>query len=73
MLIDKQECELAAFIEEDFGGLLDEDEFVDRCRQLFEDIAGFECLSDKQIRLFTSRIWSHYVERRNKVCNTKKS
>lgn len=73
MLTDEQESDLASFIEDDFGEKLTQDEFIDCCLQLFEDIAGFECLTDNQIQSVTTRIWSRYVERRNQVCNTEKS
>ena len=62
MLTELQEIKLGKIIFEEFGGNLSQDDFIDCCLQLFEDIAGLECLDDKQIQYITTRIWRHYVK-----------
>lgn len=60
MLTAKQENDLVEIIAEEFGNNLDRDEFIECCLQLFEDIAGFECLDDSVIRFITIRLWRLY-------------
>lgn len=62
MLTTEQELDLVKFIIEDFGVDLDKDKFVECCLQMFEDISGFECLSDTETRSITNRLWSNYVK-----------
>ena len=62
MLTTEQERDLVNFIIEDFGVDLDKEAFVDCCLQMFEDISGFECLSDTEIRSITNQLWSIYVK-----------
>lgn len=62
MLTMEQQSELVNFIIEDFDVDLDKDEFVDRCLQMFEDISGFECLSESKIRSITNRLWRQYAQ-----------
>lgn len=64
MLSTEQETELVSFIIDDFGYALIEDDFVECCLSMFEDIAGLECLSDSEIRSITNRLWSNYVKHR---------
>ncbi len=63
MLTTEQENDLVQFITEDFGSDLDNDDFVEYCLQMFEDIAGLECLDDHQTETITTRLWRLYVER----------
>jgi hypothetical protein len=60
MLTTQQENDLVEIIAEDFGNDLDRDGFIDRCLQMFEDIAGFECLDDMRIQSITTRLWRIY-------------
>ena len=62
MLTERQEIKLGKIIFEEFGRNLSKDDFIDCCLQLFEDIAGLECLDDIQIQYITTRIWRHYVK-----------
>lgn len=63
MLTTEQENDLVQFITEDFGSDLDHGDFVERCLEMFEDIAGLECLDDHQTETITTRLWRLYVER----------
>lgn len=63
MLSTEQENDLVQFITEDFGSDLDNGDFVECCLQMFEDIAGLECLDDHQTETITTRLWRLYVER----------
>ena len=60
MLTAAQETSLVEMIAEDFGNDFDRDEFIDCCLQMFEDIAGFECLDDMGIQSITTRLWRLY-------------
>lgn len=62
MLTTEQETDLVSFIIEDFGSDLINDDFVECCLQMFEDISVLECLSDSEVRSLTNRLWSIYVK-----------
>lgn len=62
MLTTEQENDLVQFITEDFGSALDHDQFVECCLEMFEDIAGLECLDDDQTKTITTRLWSLYAQ-----------
>ena len=62
MLTTEQENDLVQFITEDFGSDLNHYDFVDCCLQMFEDIAGLECLDDDQTQSIITRLWSLYVQ-----------
>lgn len=62
MLTTEQESDLVQFITEDFGVDLNRDDFVECCLQMFEDIAGLECLDDEQTQSITTRLWRLYVQ-----------
>ena len=62
MLTTEQENDLVQFITEDVGADLDHDDFVECCLQMFEDIAGLECLDDEQTQSITTRLWRLYVQ-----------
>ena len=64
MLLDEElQDRLTQIIREDFGDNLGHDDFVEICLQLFEDIAGLECLDDHLTETITTRLWRLYVER----------
>lgn len=67
MLVAEQEINLVRFIAEDFGNDLDHEEFIDRCLQMFEDIAGLECLNDEQTESVTTRLWRLYDQQRSQI------
>lgn len=60
MLTTEQENNLVEFITEDFGSALNHDQFVECCLQMFEDIAGLECLDDRETTTITTRLWKLY-------------
>ena len=62
MLTVGQERDLVQFIIEDFGSDLDPDDFIEFCLQMFEDIAGLECLDGHQTITIIARLWRLYVE-----------
>lgn len=64
MLSSMQATELIVIIAEDFGCDLDREQFGACCFQLFEDIAGLECLDDEQAMLIINHLWSIYHDQR---------
>lgn len=60
MLTQDQEVSLIEMITEDFGDDLNHAEFAECCLQMFEDIAGFESLSDSEIQPILIRLWRLY-------------
>lgn len=62
MLTIEQESDLVKIIIDEFGNDLDQDEFVECCLQMFEDIAGLECLDDNQTEFIVTRLWRQYVQ-----------
>lgn len=70
MLSADQENNLIKIITEEFGCNLNKFKFSDRCHQLFEDIAGFESLTDSKTQKIINQLWSQYESRRNKTSNT---
>jgi hypothetical protein len=57
--IDQQKT-LVEIISDQFGPQLSFDEFTDQVFMLFEDIAGFEVISDSDSQILTNRLWSYY-------------
>jgi hypothetical protein len=60
MLSADQENNLIQIITEEYGCNLNKFKFSDRCLQLFEDIAGFESLTDLETKNFITLLWSKY-------------
>jgi hypothetical protein len=65
MLTIRQKHTLIEIIVEEFGSDLDQEEFIDCCLLMFEDIAGFECLDDAVAQSITEQLWRQYDERHN--------
>ena len=57
--IDQQET-LVEIISDQFGPCLSFDEFTDQMLLLFEDIPGFEVISDSDSHPIINQLWSHY-------------
>ena len=57
--IDQQET-LVEIISDQFGPRLSFDEFTDQMLLLFEDIPGFEVISDSDSPPLIHQLWSHY-------------
>jgi len=57
--IDQQNL-LDAIISDQFGPCLPFEEFTDRLLLLFEDISGFEMISDSESQSIINQLWSHY-------------
>ncbi len=63
MLSIDQENNLIEIITEEYGCNLNKFKFSDGCLQLFEDIAGFESLSDSKAQSIVNQLWSQYDRR----------
>jgi len=63
MLSTEQQNNLIEIITDEYGLNLNKFKFSDRCLQLFEDIAGFESLTDSQANKIINQLWSRYVRR----------
>jgi hypothetical protein len=57
--IDQQKT-LVEIISDQSGPHLTFDEFTDQVLLLFEDIAGFEVISDSDSQILINRLWSKY-------------
>ena len=60
MLSTDQENNLIEIITDEYGCNLNKFKFSDRCLQLFEDIAGFESLTDSKANKIINQLWSQY-------------
>lgn len=63
MLTNDQENNLIEIITDEYGRNLNKFKFLDRCLQLFEDIAGFESLTDSKTQQIINLLWSKYDRR----------
>ena len=59
--IDQQKT-LVEIISDQFGPHLSFDDFTDQMLMLFEDIAGFEVISDSESKILINQLWSYYHE-----------
>ena len=57
--IDQQKS-LVEIISDQFGPHLKFDEFTDQVLMLFEDISGFEAISDSESKYLINQLWSNY-------------
>jgi hypothetical protein len=57
--IDQQKT-LVEIISDQSGPHLTFDEFTDQVLQLFEDISGFEVISDSESQTIINQLWSKY-------------
>ena len=57
--IDQQKT-LVEIISGQFGPDLSFDEFTDQVLMLFEDISGFEVISDSESQALINQLWSYY-------------
>ena len=57
--IDQQKT-LVEIISDQFGPHLSFDDFTDQMLLLFEDIAGFETISDSESKSIINQLWSYY-------------
>ena len=51
---------LVEIISDQFGPHLSLDEFTDQMLMLFEDISGFEVISDSELQNLINQLWSNY-------------
>ena len=57
--IDQQET-LVEIIRDQSGPYLSFDKFADQVLMLFEDISGFETISDSESQILINQLWSYY-------------
>jgi hypothetical protein len=57
--VDQQES-LVELISVQFGPCLSFEDFTDQVLLLFEDIAGFEMISDSESQTIINQLWSYY-------------
>ena len=57
--IDQQKT-LVEIISDQFGPHLTFDEFTDQVLHLFEDISGFEVITDSESQVLINQLWSYY-------------
>jgi hypothetical protein len=57
--IDQQKT-LVEIISDQFGPDLTFDEFTDEVFMLFEDISGFEVITDSESQILVNQLWSYY-------------
>jgi len=55
-----QQKTLVNFVSDQFGPSLSFDEFTDQVLLLFEDISGFEMISDSESQTIINQLWSYY-------------
>jgi hypothetical protein len=55
-----QQKTLVEIISDQFGPGLTFDVFADQVLLLFEDIAGFEVISDSKSQILINQLWSYY-------------
>jgi hypothetical protein len=51
---------LVNIISDQFGTSLSIEDFADQVSMLFEDISGFEMISDSESRSIINQLWSYY-------------
>jgi len=51
---------LVEIISEQFGPALSFEKFADQMLLLFEDISGFEVISDSESKTIINQLWSYY-------------
>jgi hypothetical protein len=59
LTIDQQKA-LVEIISDQFGPHLTFDEFTDQVFMLFEDISGFEVITDSESKILINQLWSYY-------------
>ena len=57
--IDQQKT-LVEIISDQFGPHLSFDDFADQLLLLFEDISGFEVITDSELQALINQLWSYY-------------
>ena len=57
--LDQQKT-LVEIISDQSGPHLTYDEFTDQVLMLFEDISGFEVISDSESQILINQLWSYY-------------
>ena len=57
--IDQQKT-LVEIISDQSGTHLTFDEFTDQVLMLFEDISGFEAITDSESQILINQLWSYY-------------
>jgi hypothetical protein len=55
-----QQQTLVNIINDQFGPSLSFDDFTDQVLLLFEDISGFEVISDSESHTIINQLWSYY-------------
>jgi len=55
-----QQKTLVEIISDQFGPHLSFDDFADQVLLLFEDISGFEVISDSESQILINQLWSYY-------------
>ncbi|MDB4409586.1 hypothetical protein N9235_02085 [Gammaproteobacteria bacterium] len=55
-----QQKTLVEIISDQFGPRLSFDDFADQMLLLFEDISGFEVISDSESQILINQLWSYY-------------
>ena len=55
-----QQKTIVNFVKGQFGPCLSFDEFTDQALLLFEDISGFEMISDSESQTIVKQLWSYY-------------
>jgi hypothetical protein len=55
-----QQKTLISIIIDQFGHSLSFDDFTDQVQLLFEDISGFEMISDSESQTIINQLWSYY-------------
>ena len=55
-----QKKTLVEIISDQFGPHLSFDDFADQVLLLFEDISGFEVISDSESQILINQLWSYY-------------
>ena len=55
-----QQKTLVEIIRDQFGQSLSYDDFADQMLMLFEDIAGFEVMTDSESKTLINQLWSKY-------------
>lgn len=60
MLLPNQESTILEILLQENADLLGKEEFIENCLMLFEDISGFETLSESETQSIINRLWSLY-------------
>ena len=55
-----QQITLVVIINDQFGPCLSFEEFTDQVLLLFEDISGFEVITDSDSKILVNQLWSKY-------------